>query len=125
MPATRPRNSTSSPYAEETVVPSAARGTTGQTGTLGGWGATDRLLLQINVTAMSGTTPTLLLTLEDTLDGANWRPALATSASINATGSYWVTVTGINFADRIRFKWTIGGSTPSFTFAVVCASWVD
>lgn len=126
MPATRKRDSTFVPYAEETPVASAARTATGQSPTLSGYGAADRLLLQINVTAVSGTTPTLTLTLEDTLDNVNWRPAVVSSASITATGTYWVPLqAGVNFADRIRFKWTIGGTTPSFTFSVICASWMD
>lgn len=132
MPATRKRDSTFLPYTEETVVASAARTTTGQSTALTGFGAADRLMLQVNVTAASGTTPTLLLTVEDSLDGTAWRgttsgsTAVATSASITATGTYWFHVNaGTNFGDRIRLKWTIGGTTPSFTFSVTCASWVD
>lgn len=126
MPATRRRDSALIPYLEETLAASAAKTTTGQTATLSGWGATDRVLLQVNVTAVSGTTPSMTLTIEDSLDGTNWRPAVVSSAAITATGTYFMNIaTGTNFADRIRLKWTITGTTPSFTFSVLAASWVD
>lgn len=128
MPATRKRDSTFVPYVEETLVASAARTTSSQTAALTGFGAADKLLTQLIVTAASGTTPTLNVVIEDTLDAVNWRTIVTfpqkTAAGFTATDVQQVLPAAV-FADRIRVRWTIAGTTPSFTFQVVCASWVD
>lgn len=72
----------------------------------------------VNVTAASGTTPTLVVRvqLQDPV-GLGWvdLPGAAT-ASITATGLTLLTVT--NLPRTYRLAWTIGGTTPSFTFSV-------
>ena len=90
------------------------------------------LLVQLNITARSGTTPTLVLVIEDSVDGGkNWSPVI-TFASQNSVivvrsqtgirgdaypaGFVWP----IN-ASKIRARWTIGGTSPSFTFDVTAA----
>lgn len=123
MPATKIRDSRQIPYIEEVILASAARTTSSQSATLSGFGATHKLLLFLNVTAASGTTPTLNAVVEDTLDGTNWR-TIATFAQRTAVSTdYQQVLTTALFADRIRVRWTIGGTTPSFTFSVTCASW--
>lgn len=107
-------------YAEETVVASAARTATGNTGALAGYGGASTLRVQLNVTAASGTSPTLNVLVEDTLDGSTWN-TVGTFAQKTATGREVVNVT-TPFADRVRVSWTIGGTTPSFTFDVICIS---
>lgn len=44
-----------------------------------------------------------------------------TFAQKTATGREVINVTA-PFTDQIRVKWTVGGTTPSFTFAVHCYS---
>jgi hypothetical protein len=107
-------------YAEETPVASAARTTTGDTGVISGYGGAVSLRAQLDVTAASGTTPTLNVTIEDTLDGTTWN-TVGTFAQKTAAGREVITVT-TPFADRIRVRWVIAGTTPSFTFSVVIAS---
>ncbi len=72
--------------------------------------------MQLNVTAASGTTPTLDVVVEDSLDGANWN-TVGTFTQLTTTGRQVINVT-TPFADQIRVRWTIAGTTPSFTFAV-------
>lgn len=76
----------------------------------------------IDVTAASGTSPTLDVVVE-TFDPAavsNWQ-TLATFAQKTAAAKERVAVTA-NLGSRVRVKWTIGGTTPSFTFSVgMCA----
>lgn len=104
------------PGVSDAVVASAARAASGDSGALSGWGVASTLRCQLNVTAASGTSPTLNVVIEDTLDGANWN-TIATFAQRVAAGREVVNVT-TPFTDRLRVRWTVGGTTPSFTFAV-------
>jgi len=120
-----------------TLAPSVARTTSGN----GDWldllalaaavNGSRALRVQIEVTAVSGTTPTLNVFLEDCLDGnpANANSFGATSANITAAGRTIITcgprgdAYPTNFAwpfnpSRVRARWVITGTTPSFTFSV-------
>lgn len=70
----------------------------------------------VNVTARSGTTPTLDLSVEWSMDGTNFAPGQPadTFTQITATGSA-VKSFAIK-APFFRLVWAIGGTTPSFTF---------
>ena len=103
-------------YSESAVVASAARTTSSNSETWAGFGGSSTLRAQLNVTASSGTVPTLDAVVEDTLDGTTWN-TVGTFAQKVTTGREVVNVT-IPFANRIRVRWTVGGTTPSFTFAV-------
>ena len=107
-------------YDEDTLVASAARTTSGNSGVASGYGTTSTLRVQLDVTAVAGTTPTLNVLVEDTLDGTNFN-TIGTFAQRTAVGREVINVT-TPFADRIRISWTVGGATPSFTFSVVCAA---
>lgn len=98
------------------VVDSAARTTNGDSGPLSGFADRRNLRCQLNVTAVAGTTPTLDVVLEDSLDGVNWNVLKTFTQAVAATRQV-LDHTG-PFADRIRFRWTVGGAAPSFTFDV-------
>lgn len=72
---------------------------------------------QVIVTAVSGTTPTMDIRIEESEDGGtNWH-TVYDFGRITATGIYrgpFLPVTG----NRIRYVQTIGGTTPSFTRAI-------
>lgn len=104
----------------ETLVSSAARTTTGNSATLTGFGPVTTVRMQLDVTAASGTTPTLNVLVEDTLDGTNFN-TVGTFAQRTAAGREVINIT-TPFADRLRVSWTVGGTTPSFTFSVVSHS---
>lgn len=87
--------------------------------------------LCLKVTAVSGTTPTMTVRLQRSDDGGttwiDWDTTNLQTASISTTGTYWLTVyPGIATAANAsrndilprtwRCAWTIGGTTPSFTF---------
>jgi hypothetical protein len=97
-------------------VASAARTTTGNSGAV----ACDKGLqvnLMVDVTAASGTTPTLDLTVEWSMDGVNFGAAQTPEAFTQITAA---TVRRLlQFPVRapfFRLVWTVGGTTPSFTF---------
>jgi hypothetical protein len=108
------------PGVVDTIVPSAARTASGDSGVLAGWGVPKTLRVQINVTAAAGTGPTLDVVIEDTLDGTNWN-VIGTFAQKTAVGREVVNVT-TPFADRLRARWTVAGTAPSFTFDVMVYS---
>jgi hypothetical protein len=103
-----------------TFAASAARATSGDSGTQPGYESADTLRAQLNVTTVAGTGPTLDVVLEDTLDGTNWN-VIATFAQKTGPGREVINVTA-PFTDRLRARWTVGGTTPSFTFDVIVYS---
>lgn len=71
----------------------------------------------VNVSASSGTTPTLDVILQQSDDGStNWTDEYYADR-FTATGSY-KTVRMSLHARYYRYRYVIGGSTPSFTFTV-------
>lgn len=130
---------------ELTLVASAARTATGNSGSLdlASLGAliegTDLpaqvasyiLRVQLDVTAASGTTPTLDVVVQDSLDGTNWNTvgtfSQKTAASrevinIGPRGDAQPAGFAWPFHPRkVRIQWTIGGTTPSFTFSVLAS----
>lgn len=73
------------------------------------------LRLLLDVTAASGTTPTLDVTVQTSYDGTTWR-SLGTFTQATGVTSERKSFSG---CDRFaRVSYTIGGTTPSFTFAV-------
>ncbi len=72
---------------------------------------------QLNVTAASGTAPTLTVILEDTLDGGINYNTIGTFAQKTAAGREVISITA-PFSETLRVSWTIAGTNPSFTFSV-------
>lgn len=101
----------------QTIAGSAARAVSGETDIIEGLGPAETLRVQLDVTAFAGTSPTLNAVVEDTLDGVNWN-AIGTFAQRVGNGREVLNIT-TPFTDRIRVRWTIGGTTPSFIFSVV------
>lgn len=101
-----------------TFAASAARTASGDSGPQSGFEVSSALRAQLDVTAASGTTPTLNVVLEDTLDGGVTWNTIGTFAQRTAAGREVINVT-TPFTDRLRARWTVGGTTPSFTFSVV------
>lgn len=100
----------------ETPVTSAARTANGNTSSFAA-GYSDTIRAQLNVTAASGTLPTLDVVIEDSVDdGATWN-TIGTFAQKTTTGREVINIT-TPFGDLIRVRWTLGGTSPSFTFAV-------
>jgi len=96
-------------------VTSAARTTTGNSGVISvptGGGMSGLLA----VTAASGTTPTLDLTLEESYDNGTTFQQIW--AAPRVTGITTVAIPPMLTAGLRRWVWTIAGTTPSFTFAI-------
>ena len=69
-----------------------------------------------NVSSVSGTDPTLDIVIEgkDPISG-NYA-TIDSFPTITSTGTYVLQIT--NFGKTIRARWTVGGTSPSFTFSV-------
>jgi hypothetical protein len=107
VPPDRPRN--------DADVASAARTTTGSS-TAFDVGSAESFEAVLTVSAASGTTPTLNIALETSIDnGATWQ---SVGAFAQKTGVATENKVFGPLGDRCRWTWTIGGTTPSFTFAI-------
>lgn len=73
------------------------------------------LRASLSVSAASGTTPSLTVTLQTSEDGATWRTLQAFAA---ATGASAQRLAASGLDRYVRASWAITGTTPSFTFAV-------
>jgi hypothetical protein len=106
--------------AGQTFVESVARTASGDSGPLAGFGDESTLRVQLDVTAVAGTGPTLDVVVEDTLDGTNWN-VIGTFAQKTAVGREVINITSL-FTDRLRVRWTVAGTAPSVTFSVLAYS---
>ncbi len=97
------------------IIELSPRNTNGTSSDVRTYGS-DILRAQLNVTAASGTAPTLNVLIEDTLDGVNYN-TVATFAQKTAAGREVINVT-VPFSETLRVSWTIAGTNPSFTFSV-------
>jgi hypothetical protein len=100
----------------------AARTTSGNgTGRqLGAVGATQKLYSALHVFAASGTTPTLDVVIQsDDNSGFTTPTTQITHTQATTITSQMLTLDGAIADDWFRVNYTIGGTTPSFTFAVV------
>lgn len=81
----------------------------------------DRAKVVVNVSAVSGTSPTLApyINVSPTVGGTKTK--VAQLPAINAVGQYEIPISGklveslVPTAEAIGIGWTVGGTTPSFT----------
>lgn len=108
-----------------TLAASAARTATADGAAVCGLGRYEKFSLQLDVTAVTGTNPTLDVTVQHSIDGGtNWYTVAAFTQK-TATGEELKTESEVesgtaeSYGDCFRAIWTIGGTaTPTFTFSV-------
>ena len=108
-------NQTTAPTA--TPVTSAARTTTGSSSAAYA-GDADKVNLLASVTAVSGTTPSLTLSLSWSNNGTTWFTAEPNDVFTAITAAGNVAKQFSVKAPYYRVNWAITGTTPSFTFSV-------
>jgi hypothetical protein len=70
------------------------------------------------ITAVAGTTPTLDVKLQESVDGTNWNDVGAFPQK-TGSGTHGRTFGPLTPGSQCRWVWTIGGSAgPSFTFSI-------
>ena len=75
------------------------------------------LELELKVTTVSGTTPSLNVYIEGKFDTTGDYKVLVYQENITSTGIWFFTISQLIFK-TIRIRWTVSGTTPSFTFRV-------
>lgn len=109
-------------FAPQGIVASAARTTTGQSAAITPGGvaaprAADRVAIAVDVTAASGTTPSMALSVEWSHNGTTWFAADPADTFTAITAATKVVklfdVKGVMY----RLVWAVTGTTPSFTFS--------
>ena len=110
-------------HSTDTLLASGARTSSANGTVFYGMGGVKTLVVQLAVTAASGTaSPTLDVKLQKSIDGGtNWTDiaggAFAQVASASAPVAETINVTG-PWTDQTRIVYTIAGTNPSFTFSV-------
>lgn len=104
-------------YTHNKHVASGARTTSGSGNTIGPLDPNGVATALVNVTAASGTTPSMVVTLEGSVDGTVFFP-LATGAALTAVNKQTLTFNAGAMPAFVRVSWAITGTTPSFTFTV-------
>jgi hypothetical protein len=105
------------------VAPKAARTASSNSGTaleLGAVSATQRVYAALHIFTVSGTNPTIdVIVQSDDGLGFGTPTTRVTFAQAIAAGSEWQSAAGAITDTFWRVSWSIGGTDPSFTFAVV------
>lgn len=99
---------------EDTLHASAAETVTGNSVAAAKQTA-DLVTCELNVTAGSGSSPTLDVTIEESIDKVNW---YSLGTFTQATGITNEQKKFVDPAPYLRGVWTIAGGTPSFTFTL-------
>ena len=73
--------------------------------------------LELKVTSVSGTTPTLSVYIEGKFENTGDYKPLAGQENITAVGTWFFTINPCAFR-YLRVRWVVGGTSPSFTFGV-------
>jgi len=69
------------------------------------------------ISSVSGTSPTLSVDLQGSEDGTNWATlASGILSNLSTAGTYAVAFSGKYPARYLRLAFTVGGTSPSFTF---------
>lgn len=102
------------------VLPSAARTTTANTAAFALQSNAalqgKRLNLALNITAVSGTSPSMTVSLQWSFDNVNWFTPSPADAFAAQTAAATVLQQFAAKAPFVRVNYAITGTTPSFTF---------
>jgi len=100
--------------------PTAARTATGQTSGIDLKDYDGDVVFLLDSAAGTGTSPTLDVTIEDSADDSSFAAVTdAAFTQVTGTASAQKLVVNKDSARRyVRVKYTVGGTTPSFTFSV-------
>jgi hypothetical protein len=81
------------------------------------------LEIEVKVTSVSGTTPTLDVYIEGRFEATGDYKVLASQTGITSTGVWFLVINPLVFR-YIRIRWLVSGTSPSFTFTVATQAMV-
>jgi hypothetical protein len=102
------------------LATSSARTATGQ-GSAVSTNVDQAQVAKLDVTAASGTTPSLTVTIEESPNGSTGWSTHSSFTARTGTGSQVIDLKKRS-QPFLRASWTISGTTPSFTFSVQVAN---
>jgi hypothetical protein len=105
------------PKTFQTYLATSAARTTSGNGSAISTGLEAAQVAKLDVTAASGTTPSLTVVIEESANGSTGWSTKASFTARTTTGSQIIALPRLNHA-FLRATWTISGTTPSFTFSV-------
>lgn len=78
------------------------------------------IAIELNITNVSGTSPTLDMTIEHSHDNVNWSTlyAFPQKTGVGISTRYVPNDTEFGFMRYVRANYVLGGSNPNFTFSV-------
>lgn len=100
-----------------TIVTSAARTTSGNSAAVGVPLGRASVAVQVDVTAASGASPSMALTVEWSADGTTWFKSDPADSLTAITATVAVVKRLEAKGSFLRLAWAITGTVPSFTFA--------
>lgn len=101
-----------------TIQPSTTETASGQSASFS-VGEFSEMILTLNCTAASGTSPTCIVTMQTSDDGGTTWYDLPSGAFTELTSiDAQIMQLSAPFGDTIRASWVVAGTSPSFTFAV-------
>lgn len=115
-----PRRRTFGKTFQTFLAASAARTTTGQ-GSAVSTGVDQAQVAKLDVTAASGTTPSLTVVVEESANGSTGWSTHSSFTAKTGTGNQVIELRK-RAQPFLRASWTITGGTPSFTFSVQIAN---
>jgi hypothetical protein len=108
----------------DTVLSLAAASATANSGAIAAQGGAAYVLLMVQITAITGTSPTLVVKLQESSDNATWSDVVgATTASLTAVGS--AVAFGAPAKGYVRAVATIGGTTPAVTATIAALAFPE
>ncbi len=99
------------------IVPSAARTASGNSGLVACGDGGNALCVGVHVTAASGTSPSMALTITWSHDGVNFAAGETVTSFAAITAAKQTTLRTTPQAPFYRLEWVLTGTTPSFTFS--------
>lgn len=100
-----------------TLLPAATRTTQENGASFPIHGGVMGIVVYVATTAVGGTSPTLIVQIQDSPDGVTWA-AVASTSSITAAGNTRLSMLA-PLGNFIRAIYVVGGTTPSFTGSVL------
>lgn len=116
MPETTDGQYYESPQSSSRVSLASAARTTSAAGSAFTTQDVEELEAELNITAASGTTPTLDVRLETKTDTGDWYTVESFPQQTDTVANVGRVFDGLG--DQCRWAWTVGGTDPSFTFSV-------
>jgi hypothetical protein len=109
----------------DTALTLTAAAATVSSGPIANAGAAAYVLAMVQITAITGTSPTLVVSLDESADGStSWTAVTgATTAALTAAGS--AVLFGKPTKNFVRVTATIGGTTPAVTANIAFISFAE